>query len=245
MENVYVSIIIPAYNEEDRIEKTILAIDAHLKKQPYTWEILVVSDGSQDLTIPKVSQLAKRVNNLRWIARKENKGKGYSVKEGMIEAKGRIRLFTDADNSTDISHFDKMRPFFDKGYDVVICSRNKKDVDGAQQAVSQKWYKRILGMAGNLFIQFVAVPGIWDTQCGFKAFRDQAAKKIFPQTKITKWGFDIEILALVRAMNMEIGIIPANWINDPRSHVKMSAYITTMFEALKVWWWMKRGRYEL
>jgi len=161
-------------------------------------------------------------------------GKGYTVREGMLAAYGRIRLFADADNATDISHFEAMRAFFDKGYEVVICSRDPKDAAGAKQAVSQVWWKRLLGNMGNLYIQWMAVPGIWDTQCGFKAFRDFAAEKIFNSAKINRWAFDVETLALAKRFGYKIGIVPANWINDPRTSVKFGSYFRTLWEVFKI-----------
>ncbi len=243
--DIYLSVIIPAYNEDERIEITIHQVYKYLARVPYTWEIIVVSDGSKDLTIQKVSQLAKKIPNVWWIDRKENRGKGYTVREGMLKANGRLRLFADADNSTDISHFDKMRPLFDKGYDVVICSRDPKDAAGARQEVSQQWHKRLIGNIGNLYIQLLAVRGIWDTQCGFKAFRADAAKRIFSITRINRWGFDVEVLALARAMKMQIGIVAAYWVNDPRSKVKLSGYLYTLWETTKIGWWIRRNRYHM
>jgi hypothetical protein len=105
-----------------------------------------------------------------------------------------------------------MKPFFNEGYDLVIASRNSKDAPNAEEAVPQAWYKRWTGRVGNLFVQLLAVPGIWDTQCGFKAFRAEVAERIFSDTKIEGWGFDIEVLALARAFNYKIGIIPAHWV---------------------------------
>lgn len=244
-QDIYLSVVIPAYNEEQRIEKTLVAINEYLTHQPYSWEILVVSDGSRDKTAAKVSLLEQKIKNLRLIARENNKGKGYTVRQGMLSAKGRIRLFTDADNSTDVSHFEKMRPFFDQGYGVVICSRDRKDVDGARQAVPQAWYKRMLGNLGNLFFQLLAVRGIWDTQCGFKAFRDYAAKDIFSRARIDRWAFDVEALALARELNIKIGIVAAYWINDPKSHVTIAGYLNTLWEVIKIWWWIRRKTYNL
>ena len=242
---LYLSVIIPAYNEDSRIEKTLRIVDAYLKRQPFSSEILVVVDGASDNTARIVGGLKSEIINLRLIDRKENHGKGYTVREGMLAAEGKIRLFADADNSTDISHFDKMRPVFDKGYEVVICSRDAKDAPGATQAVPQSFLKRQLGNMGNLFIQLMAVRGIWDTQCGFKAFRADAAEKIFSQSRIDRWGFDIEVLALARVMGFKIGIVPANWINDPHSHVKLSGYLQVLWETTKIWWWLRRGAYQL
>lgn len=240
----YLSVIVPAYNEAARIGRTLEKINATLASTPFSWEIIVVADGPTDQTSAVVKQLTSKINNLRLIDRQKNRGKGYSVREGMLAASGKIRLFMDADNSTDISHFTQMRPFFDQGYEVVICSRDTKDAKGARQAVAQSFFKRMLGNMGNLYVQIVAVRGIWDTQCGFKAFTAEAAEKIFKVSRIDRWGFDIESLALARMFGYRIGIIPAHWINDPRSHVKMSAYISVLWETTKVGWWIHRGKYQ-
>ncbi|MEK7647035.1 MAG: dolichyl-phosphate beta-glucosyltransferase [Patescibacteria group bacterium] len=242
---IFLSVIIPAYNEERRIGKTLEKISAHLSRQAYTYEIIVVSDGSKDTTADVARDAAGKIFHLSVIDRKENRGKGYTVREGMLAARGRIRLFTDADNSTDIVHFDKMRPLFGGGYDAVIASRNPRDAAGARQDVPQGALKRLLGHMGNLFIQTVAVRGVWDTQCGFKAFRDYAAKEIFSRSRIDRWGFDVEALALARQLHYKIGIIPAFWQNDPESHVKMSAYFQVLWETVRVRWYIISGKYNL
>jgi len=241
----YLSFIIPAYNEETRLGKTLEAVFEYLKNQPFRWEILVVIDGAKDNTIGVVNKYQEKLPYLRVIDRKENKGKGYSVREGMLAAKGKVRLFADADNSTSADHFDKMKPLFDKGYEVVICSRDPKDAPGARQEVPQKGIKRLAGNLGNLFIQIFAVPGIWDTQCGFKAFSQKAAAGIFQRSVIDRWGFDVEALALARKLKYEVGIVPAYWVNDPHSHVKLSGYIKVLFETLQVRWNLITGKYEL
>jgi len=232
--DIYLSVIIPAYNEAERLPKTLRRFNEYFSAQAYNYEILVVNDGSRDDTGVIAKKMMNEIKNLRLIDRKRNMGKGYSVREGMLSVYGRIRLFADADNATDISHFDKMRPFFDSGYDVVICSRDQKDAIGAKQAVAQAWWKRLLGNMGNLYIQLMAVPGIWDTQCGFKAFRDYSAEKIFFTAKINRWAFDVEALALAKRLGYKIGIIPANWVNDPRSTVKFTAYFRTLWEVFKI-----------
>ena len=243
--DIFLSVIIPAYNETERIGATLEKISRYLKKQPYSYEIIVVNGGSKDKTAEKVEKLKSEILYLSLIDNKENRGKGYAVKEGMLAARGRIRLFTDADNSTDISHFELMRPLFDKGYEIVICSRDKRDAAGARQSVPQSLFKRLLGNLGNLFIQLVAVRGIWDTQCGFKAFRDFAAEKIFSRQRIERWGFDIEVLVLTRALGYRIGIVPADWKNDPQSHVKMSSYFQVLWETVKIRWYLISGKYNL
>lgn len=233
-QDIFLSVIVPAYNEEDRIKKTLKRFHEYLSVQPFSYEILVVSDGSYDKTAETAERMRTEVAKLLVIDRKINKGKGFSVKEGMLKAQGKIRLFADADNATDISHFERMRPFFDKGYDIVICSRDEKDAKGALRSVPQSWHKRLLGNLGNLYIQQFAVKGIWDTQCGFKAFRDYAAEKIFSVAKIDGWMFDVEVLALARKLGFKIGIVPADWKNDPKTHVKFSSYLKSLWEVYKI-----------
>ncbi|MDO8523280.1 MAG: glycosyltransferase family 2 protein [bacterium] len=238
--DIYLSVIVPAYNESKRIGKTLQRFQEHLSKQAYTYEIVVVSDGSKDGTAEIVGRMSNEIKNLRVIDRKENKGKGYTVRQGMLEVYGKIRLFADADNATDISHFEKMRPFFDKGYEVVICSRDEKDAPGAKQNIKQKWWKRLLGNLGNLYIQWMAVRGIWDTQCGFKAFRDHAAEKIFNLAKIDRWAFDVEALAIAKKFDLKIAIIPADWKNDPATHVSLGSYFKTLWEVYKIRKYIRR-----
>lgn len=240
----YLSVIIPAYNEEMRIGKTLDSVYAYLLEQPFTWELLIVLDGVTDGTLGVVQNFAQGKKNLRWIDRKENRGKGFTIRQGMLAAKGEIRLFTDADNSTEMSHFDKMKPFFKSGASVVICSRDAKDAEGANQVIPQPFLKRFLGNLGNLFIQIVAVPGIWDTQCGFKAFRAAAAEKIFTISRIERWGFDMEALALARRFGYKIEVVGANWVDEPNTHVTKLDYIRSLTEAVKVRWHLLTGGYN-
>lgn len=241
----YLSVIIPAYNEEKRISKTLLAADQYLQKQPYEYEIIVVSDGSKDKTVEIVENFKRQINNLKLIGNQENHGKGWVVRQGMLTSQGQIRLFMDADNSTTLEHFDKMRPYLEQGADIVIGTRDKKDAKGASQAVPQSFLKRQLGNAGNILIQIFAVWGIWDTQCGFKAFSEKAAKDIFSRAKIDRWGFDIEALALARKLKYKISIIPVYWVNDPYSAVNWKGYLRTFKELFQIWWWMVRDKYGI
>ena len=240
----YLSFIIPAYNEASRIGKTLEAVFSYLREKPFRWEILVVIDGAQDATSEVVKRYQERIPYLKVIDRKVNKGKGYTVREGMLRAQGQIRLFSDADNSTSPDHFDKMKPFFDQGFDVVICSREPWDAPGAKQVVPQSFIKRQAGNLGNIFIQIMAVPGIWDTQCGFKAFSERSAKAIFSRSFIDRWGFDTEALALARKLGFRVAMVPAFWVNDPNSHVKLSGYIKVLFETMQVRWNLLTGKYN-
>jgi dolichyl-phosphate beta-glucosyltransferase len=239
----YLSVIIPAYNEETRIGQTLTAVYAYLTTQPYSWELLIVLDGVTDGTASVVEQFAQGKENIRWIDRQQNMGKGATVRQGMLAARGEIRLFTDADNSTDMSHFDQMKPLFDQGASVVICSRDGKDAPGAVQTKPQPFFKRALGNSGNLFVQIMAVPGIWDTQCGFKAFRAAAAEQIFAISQINRWGFDMEALALARRFGHKIHVVPADWRDAEGTHVTLGGYLGTFWEAVKIRWNLLSGVY--
>jgi glycosyltransferase involved in cell wall biosynthesis len=228
------SIIVPAYNEAARLPTTLKRFHAYLANKDLSYEIIVVLDGCTDNTREILRGLQGAITNLRILDRSENRGKGYTTRQGMLAATGRIRLFADADNSTDIAHFDQMMPLFDNGYDLVIASRNSNDAPQALQAVPQALYKRFFGRAGNVIVQILAVPGIWDTQCGFKAFRADVAERLFSSVTIEGWGFDIEVLALARALRYRVGIIPANWANDERSHFGSLDYLRVLGETLKI-----------
>ncbi|MDP3953660.1 MAG: glycosyltransferase family 2 protein [bacterium] len=236
------SVIIPAYNEADRLPLTLVDIDRHLSTRKYTYEILVVDDGSKDGTAEVAKKFIKLIPNLRVTGYEQNQGKGAAVRAGMLEARGKYRLFTDSDNSTSIDHFDKMLPFLREGYDIVIGSR---DVQGAQMHPPQSLLKRILGNLGNLYVQLLLLPGIRDTQCGFKVFTEEAAERIFVLQRIKRWGFDVEALALGKRMGYRIKEIPAYWVNDADSRVKPMAYFQVLWEAFKVRWWLWHKKYSL
>jgi len=232
--DIYLSVILPAYNEAGRLPRTLTRLHQYLCSQTYTYEILVVLDGPTDGTRDAVQSLMPEISHLKLVDRSVNRGKGYTVKEGMLKASGQIRLFSDADNSTDIVHFEQMKPLFDRGCDLVIASRHPKDIAGARQAVPQSKAKRMAGHLGNVLVQLLAVPGVWDTQCGFKAFRAGVAERIFSRTRIEGWGFDIEVLALARALDYRLGMIAAHWINDDSSHFRALDYLRVFGETLKV-----------
>lgn len=242
--NPYLSVIIPAYNEEKRIGKTLEAVYHYLTAQDFTWEILIVLDGSKDNTPEVVQRFAEGKKGIRWIDRRENRGKGYTLRQGMLAARGEIRLFTDADNSTDIKHFDLMRPHFQTGAAVVICSRDHKDAPGARQARPQSAFKRFLGNAGNLIIQLLVVPGIWDTRCGFKAFIAPAAEQVFSVARMNGFSIDDEALALARRLGHSIKIVAADWVNAEGTHVTKLDYIRNVGEAFRIRWNLLSGAYQ-
>ncbi|MEK7212578.1 MAG: dolichyl-phosphate beta-glucosyltransferase [Patescibacteria group bacterium] len=245
MSRPFLSIIIPAHNEAERLPLTLLDIDRRLSSKDYTYEILVMENGSRDNTAEVVRKMSATIKNLKLVqvpvvVLGNNKGK--AVRQGMLLAQGEYRLFMDADNATSIDHFDRMLPYFHEGYAVVICSRSHRD---SRLDPSQPWYRQIAGKIGNLIIQILVLPGIWDTQCGFKAFSTEAAEKIFYLSRIYGWGFDVEVLALAKKLGYRIKEVPVHWVNDIHSMVKASAYITTLIDTLKIRWWLWTGKYKI
>ncbi|MGC9610882.1 MAG: dolichyl-phosphate beta-glucosyltransferase [Minisyncoccia bacterium] len=238
----FLSIIIPVYNESKRLPLTLVDMDRHLSQAEYSYEIIVVDDGSTDGTGEIVSRFSRTIKNLRLTGYKENHGKGYAVRFGMLEAKGNYRIFMDADNSTSIDQFDNMLPFLKEGYEVVIGSR---DVKGAKLIPPQPWYKRLVGNIGNIIIQILLLPGMWDSQCGFKCFSEAAAEKIFSLSRINRWAFDVEALSLAKEMGYRIKEIPVTWVNNVESRVKPLAYVRVLWDVVRIRIWLWRNVYRL
>ncbi len=241
MAQPYLSIIVPAYNEAERIPQTLIAMDKVLAAAEYSYEIIVVDNASTDETATVVRGMAKAVRNLALI-QGNVPGKGGAVRTGMLAATGKVRIFTDADNSTSIDQFDAMVPFFKEGYGVVIGSRAVK---GARLEPPEGLLLRIAGKVLNLVVQVLILPGLRDTQCGVKAFTDEAAVQIFSRSNIPGWGFDVEALALARRLDYRIKEVPVRWVNDARSHVRPSAGLQFLLEMGKIRWWLWRGSYPL
>jgi dolichyl-phosphate beta-glucosyltransferase len=235
------SVVIPAYNEAERLPRTLLAIDAYLSGRDYTYEIIVADDGSKDATSDIVERMRKTVKHLKLLRFEANRGKGAVVRDGMLSAEGKYRVFTDADNSTSIDQFENMRPLFEEGAGVVIGSRAHKE---SRLDPAEPWYRQVPGKMGNLFIQLLVLPGLWDTQCGFKGFTAEAAERVFRLTRIAGWGFDIEALAVAKRLGYGIKEIPVHWINDTASHVKASAYLKVLIETVKIRLWLWTGKYN-
>jgi len=235
MQEIYLSLIIPAYNEQNRIEKTLREIDEYLRKKDFSYEILVVNDGSQDKTLSLLEGLKDKIKNLKILSYYPNRGKGFAVKFGMERAKGKIRVFTDADHSTSIDHLEKMLPEFEKGYDLVIGTRDSRDHPEARQVFPQPKWRIFLGDCFNLLVQFIlGLWGFWDTQCGFKGFTEKAVSLIFPKCKIERFAFDPEILILAKKNNLRIKKIPVLWKNDPESKVKLKSIFNMLKDLLRI-----------
>tara|TARA_B100000579_G_C22694896_1_gene786922 strand:+ start:367 stop:1056 length:690 start_codon:yes stop_codon:yes gene_type:complete len=216
-----ISIIIPVYNEGSILKNTVNKISDYFKNKDY--EIIVIDDGSTDDTRDVLSKFDNLViNDIR-----KNKGKGYSVKEGIFLSKGNIILMTDADLSTPIDEFHKLKKYI-KNFSIVIGSRSLKD-----SKVENTFIRKLLGRIGNIFIRSI-VRDIKDTQCGFKLFDAKIAKKLFSQQTIRGFGFDFEILFLAQKYNYNIKEIPIDWNNSADSKVKPIHYIITLFELFSI-----------
>lgn len=226
------TVIIPAYNEEKRIGQTLESIAEYLENQEYTSEVIVVSNGSTDQTVAVSESFKDRIKNLHVLDIPSKGGKGYAVQQGMLKAVGDFAVFLDADNATKIDEMDHFWKYFEQGYDVVIGSRA---LSGSVITNPQPWYRKILGKGGNLLIQVLLLPGIKDTQCGFKAFSKKARKAIFPYLTIFGWGFDFETLAIARSKGLNIKEEPITWHDEGDSKVKpVDAAISTLKELFKI-----------
>lgn len=230
---MHLSVVIPSYNEEGRLPKTLTDIDKYLKKQDYDYEILVVNDGSKDRTVEVTKSLIPKIKNLKVTGYKKNQGKGYAVRFGFLEAKGDYRLFTDADNSTSIDQIEKIWPEFKRGFDVVIGSR---DIKGAVLSPPQPWIRRVvLGVGFKLYRKIIInLWGIEDTQCGFKCFKKEVIEKVIPKCRINRFAFDSEILIVAKKLGYKIKEIPIYWKNDPESKVKFKSIFKMAQDLIKI-----------
>ena len=215
-EPLHLSIVIPAYNEESRIGKSLEKIIAYFKKNPCDYELVIVDDGSEDRTLEIVETYRDQAVNLTILNNEENRGKGYTVRKGMLSARGRYILFSDTDLSTPIQEVEKFFKALHEGFDVVIGSRA---LPASEVAVHQKWYRETGGRLFNKVVQILTLPGIRDTQCGFKCFTREAAQKVFSRQKLPGWSFDVEILFIARRLGFSIKEVPVAWSNSFDSKV--------------------------
>ncbi|HWC15574.1 MAG TPA: dolichyl-phosphate beta-glucosyltransferase [Terriglobales bacterium] len=213
----YYSIIVPAYNEAERIGASLEHMLAYMGESRWSAEIIVVNDGSSDNTAAVVQEYARRNPIIRILENPGNRGKGYSVRNGMLNASGQILLFTDADLSSPIEEAEKLFAVIENGEaDVAIGSRYLRS---ELQTRKQPLHRRMMGRAFNLALKTILGLSYADTQCGFKAFSRKAVMTIFPNMKIERWGFDPEILFLARRYGLRVAEIPVSWAHDHRSKI--------------------------
>lgn len=240
------SIIIPTYNEAQRIGATLQGLSEYLNKQKINAEVLVLDADSPDKTADEVKKYINKFSSLRVVSvGPKPKGqfvKGLQVKKGMLEAKGKYALFMDADLATPLKYIDQAVAELDSGKQVAICVRNLQK--------SHKGLRKLISGFGNTLVQTLLLPGIADTQCGFKAFTSEAVQAIFPLQTIDSWGFDMEILAIARKKGFSIGLIDVPDWKDVKEGSKISgsspikASLQTFGDLLKIRWRLLRGKYK-
>lgn len=209
------TVVVPAYNEERRLGPTLERLRAFLKGRRY--EVLVVDDGSSDGTVALVRAMAKRWPALKLRPLGANQGKGAAVRHGVATARGKRILFSDADLSTPIEELPRLEAALKAGAAVAIGSRA---LDRARTSVHQPFYREAGGRVFNTVVQALTVPGIEDTQCGFKLFDAAAAKRLFAQQQVTRFGFDVEVLYLARKAGYKVAELPVRWVNSPETKVR-------------------------
>lgn len=225
-----ISIIIPSYNEAKDLPETLEKIIKYLEAcGRESFEIIVVDDGSNDDTVRIVSETASRDGRIRLLVNEINRGKGYSVRRGMLEARGRYILFTDADLSTPIGELDKLLECLKQGYDVVIGSRS---LPGSEVRVHQPFYRELSGKIFNLLMRLLTGLPFSDTQCGFKCFRRKCAKEIFARQTIERFSFDVEDLYIAKKLGYRIKEAPVIWINSESTTVSFLKDSIRMFTDL-------------
>jgi glycosyltransferase involved in cell wall biosynthesis len=242
MQSVSYSIVIPAYNESDRIQASLEKIVAFLAKQRWTAEVLVVNDGSRDNTADVVRQFASRYRYIRLIENPGNRGKGYSVRNGMLQATGDFVLFSDADLSAPITEAPKLFREIERGADVAFGSRW---LIAKMQTERQSILRQIAGRMYNILMRVVLGLRYKDTQCGFKAFNRKAVETIFTRQHIERWGFDVELLFLAQKFGLKVVEVPVEWAHDDRSKINPLLDGIKMFgEMLSIRWNSIAGRYS-
>jgi len=238
---IYLSVVIPTFNEDRRIGKTLASLREYLDSRHYRYEVIVSDDGSTDTTVPIVKLIQEGWQQLHLIASPTNEGKGSAVKRAMLAGSGRYLLFTDADNATPIEEVERLWPFT-PDYPVVFGSRH---ISGAHIHIDQAQHRKLLSRASNLLIRFVAIPGVWDTQCGFKLFERNAGKNIFANVHLTRFGFDIEAFVIARQLGYKFKEVGINWTNDPDSRVRAGREaIRTLIDLFRIKYHMLAGTYK-
>ena len=230
-----ISIVIPAFNESTRIARTLETVTSFCAREFSRWEIVVVDDGSRDATCEKVSEF-RQVKLLR---NEENRGKGYSVRRGMLAASLDPVLFTDADLSTPIAEALQLHHATREGADVAIAVR----VPASGKEVRRTPLRKLMSAVFRILVKVIALRGFHDTQCGFKMFRASAARAIFSRQRLDRWGFDVEVLFLARRLGLTIKEVPVAWNESAQTSLKLITPFTMTLDLLKIRWNQVTGRY--
>lgn len=232
MFNYNISVIVPCFNEERVIKKTINEVHTYLSNNFKNFEIIIVDDGSVDNTLKIIRKLSKNLNNIDFISYKNNKGKGYAVKLGIQNSKYKIALFMDADNATKIEMIKRCVPFF-KTHDLIVASRNLSE---SNIVIKQPIHRTIMGTVFSYIVRFLFNINIKDTQCGFKVFCNNKSKKLFEQQTSNKWTFDVELIKNASCKNMNIKEVPVDWFNDNDSKLNgCKDSINMLKDVIKIW----------
>ena len=240
MSNPFLSIIIPAYNEEDRLPRTLEQVFSFLQTQTYSAEVLVVENGSQDRTYQVAQSFTEHYPQLR-VLRERGRGKGLAVRLGMLEARGEYRFMCDADLSMPVSEINRFLPPVLTDFDIAIASR---EAPGAVR-YNEPQYRHLGGRAVNSMIRLFALPGLQDTQCGFKCFRASIAFELFQLQTLSGWSFDIELLYLARRRGYHVVEIPIPWYYNPESKLNTVQDAAKMgLDILTIHANALRGRYD-
>jgi dolichyl-phosphate beta-glucosyltransferase len=213
------SIVIPAYNEETRIEPTVREIVGYCRGQGRAFELIVVDDGSRDATTAVGRLLSGEFAEVRLIRLAANHGKGYAVRTGVVNAVGGTILFTDADGATPIAEIERLEEALAAGADVAVGSRALR-VRGVQ--VHAKMYRHLIGRCFHYLVESLADAGVKDTQCGFKLFRSYPAQDLFSRMRMTGFSFDVEVLVMAKRRGYQVAEVPVNWSHQPGSKVRLT-----------------------
>jgi dolichyl-phosphate beta-glucosyltransferase len=227
----HISVVVPAFNEEGRIGGSIRAIEVYLARNGFSFEIIVSDDGSADKTVAVVNGFAQSDERIK-VVRGDHGGKGGAVKNGVLRSRGELVLFSDVDLSTPIEELSNLKKALDEGADIAIASR---DLPESKITKHQSWYRELLGKLLNKIIQVLYVPGIHDTQCGFKLFKGDVARKLFSEQKLEGFLFDVEILHMARKKGYRIAEIPVTWRHNALSKVRvLSDLPRVVFDLLRI-----------
>jgi dolichyl-phosphate beta-glucosyltransferase len=240
----FLSLIIPAYNEAGRLPGTIQRIQAHSRSWKFPFEVIIVVEPSEDRTLALAENASRSWIDLKVLTHHEKRGKGFAVRSGMQRARGDLIFFTDADLSTPLEDLDAALAFFahDRSIDVIVGNRMHPE---SQILQHQNASRERMGKIFNRIVQTLTSLRIRDTQCGFKGFRNRAAKEIFGRQRLDGFSFDVEVLLLARAMGFAIAELPVHWTNSEASHVHPIRDSTQMFfDVIRVHRLVKRSMYE-